>query len=104
MLHEPLRFHGHVSDGFALALKHIAWIRQLLESKSYLNALLSATVGGLGGECLWKSLEDAKGTSVSQLKTFLPEALKPLRWIFQCLLFTKNLVSALLLLWLPPLG
>lgn len=44
MLHEPLRFHGHVSDGFALALKHIAWIRQLLESKSYLNTRLSATL------------------------------------------------------------
>lgn len=29
MLYEPLSFHGHVSDGFALALKHIAWIRLL---------------------------------------------------------------------------
>lgn len=44
MLHEPLSFHGHVSDGFALALKHIAWIRQLLKSKSNLNTMLSAVL------------------------------------------------------------
>lgn len=29
MLHEPLSFHGHASDGFALALKHVAWTRLL---------------------------------------------------------------------------
>lgn len=32
MLHEPCSSHGHVSDGFALVLKHITKIRQLLES------------------------------------------------------------------------
>lgn len=57
MLHEPLSFHGHVSDGFALALKHIARIQQLLESKSYLNTMLGTVLYYLissyqRGECL----------------------------------------------------
>lgn len=44
MLHEPLSFHGHVSDGFAVALKHIAWIRQLPQSESYFNTMLSTAL------------------------------------------------------------
>lgn len=74
MLHEPLRFHGHVSDGFALALEHIAWKRQLLESKSYLNTMLSATLGYLiSSYRRRKPLNIVRGqqsASVSQLKTF----------------------------------
>lgn len=91
VLHEPLSFHGHVSDGFALALKRIAWIRQLLQSKSYLNTMLSTALCYLissyqRGECLWKHLKDAEGANVEQLKTFLPEAMKRSGWICVCYL------------------
>lgn len=77
MLYEPSSFHGHVSDGFALALKHIAWIRLLWESKSYSNTMLSTALHYLEEVNVFENLG-----RTSQMTAFLPEAIKHLQWIF----------------------